>query len=282
MINWNGISDWDASIRKVPLEYNGTKSNAWSVQREDWIKEDLGENTTTGPVWNEVGVVSDNYLLIPNTKVVELAKNISEMSQYNWEPDKTFWNGRQFMYSLVSKDCTEEVSIGDDIALGMMFWNSYDGSTALQFKLYLQRLVCLNGMVSNDIFSSYKFKHTERSEGYEDEIIEASKIINSSNDNIRYFVNGLRLLDNTELNMEVLSHIREQYLTQIPVSLFGTIMDKLLNYRPNGKPTVYDLLNSSTNILWHKKKQTKADFDHNSYIVDKLINYANDSSGIVR
>ena len=74
---------WDASIRKVPLEYNGTKSNAWSVQREDWIEEDKGETIVNAPIWKEVGVVSDNYLLIPNTKVVKLAEDISATSQYN-------------------------------------------------------------------------------------------------------------------------------------------------------------------------------------------------------
>ena len=45
-------------------------------------------------------------------------------------------------------------------------------------------------------------------------------------------------------------------------------------------PTTYDLLNSGTNILWHKQKQTKSDFDHNSYIVDGLVKYANKKYGV--
>ena len=61
-----------------------------------------------------------------------------------------------------------------------------------------------------------------------------------------------------EVDMERLAHIRQEYLPDLPVSLFGNIVDKLLNYRPLGKPTAYDLLNSSTNVLWHKKKSTKA------------------------
>ena len=263
----SNIGEWYDPIRKVPLEYNGTKSNAWSVQRED-----LDDNTG----WKEVGVVSNNYLLINNIDVEKLALDVAASSHYTWEKDKVFWNGRQFMYSMIAKDYKEEVSVGDDISLGMMFWNSYDGSTALQFRLFLQRLVCLNGMVSNDVFSSYKFKHDSSSEGYEEDIIEASKIINSSNDNVRYFINALRYLENKEVNMEELEHIRERYVPDLPVSLFGNIIDKLLNYRPMGKPTAYDLLNSSTNVLWHKKKSTKADFDHNAYIVDNLIKYSQD------
>ena len=189
----SNIGEWFDPIRKVPLEYNGTKSNAWSVQRED-----LDDNSG----WKEVGVVSNNYLLINNTDVENLANDIAASSQYEWTKDKVFWNGRQFMYSLVAKDNTTEVSKGDDVALGMMFWNSYDGSTALQFKLYLQRLVCLNGMVSNDIFNSYRFKHDSSSEGYNEEIIEAAKIIDNSEDNIRYFINALRYLERDIIETE--------------------------------------------------------------------------------
>ncbi len=258
------IGNWDDPIRKVPLSDNmGNKSSAWSVQKEDVEKG-----------WNEVGVVSDKYLLVENQQVEKLAHDIAESSGYNFTPDKTFWNGRQFMYSMVAKDYTDEVSVGDDVGLGIMFWNSYDGSTALQFKLYLQRLVCLNGMVSNDIFKSFRFKHDESSENYQEEIIEAAQIIESSRENVRYFINALRYLDKEELDFCKLSTIRQEHLSHVPTTLFGNIVDELLNYRPLGKPTAYDLLNSSTKVLWHKKKSTKADFDHNASIVDSLVNYA--------
>ena len=59
--------------------------------------------------------------------------------------------------------------------------------------------------------------------------------------------------------------------------LADLIVDKLLTYRVQRKPNVYDLLNCSTNVLWHKKKSTKADFDHNAYIVDSLIKYSKNS-----
>ena len=82
-------------------------------------------------------------------------------------------------------------------------------------------------------------------------------------------------MDERELTFEELSMIRESYLNKLPTSLFGNIVDKLLTYRVQGKPNVYDLLNCSTNVLWHKKKSTKADFDHNAYVTDNLIKYIN-------
>ena len=113
--------EWYSPIRKVPLEYMGIKSNAWSVQIE---------HLTDKSEWKEVGVVSDNYLLIDNTKVEQLITDISEASGYQWVKDKVFWNGKQFMYSMVSKDTiADNIKVDDDVALGMMIWNSYDGSS---------------------------------------------------------------------------------------------------------------------------------------------------------
>ena len=48
-----------AEIRKVPLDFQGIKSSAYSVQIQN--KQN----------WNEVGVVSSKYLLIPNDEVRE-------------------------------------------------------------------------------------------------------------------------------------------------------------------------------------------------------------------
>ena len=137
MIN---IANWDTNIRKEPLtSTDGTASAAWSVQREDWIKEDNGETVIESPIWKEVGIVSDKYLLINNKSVVDKIKTIADTSPYDFKTDKIFWNGKQFMYSMITEDLKYDVGKGDDIALGMMIWNSYDGSTALHFKLYLQR-----------------------------------------------------------------------------------------------------------------------------------------------
>lgn len=267
------LPDWYSPIRKVPLEYMGVKSNAWSVQIE---------HLTDKSEWQELGVVSDNYLLIDNTKVEELINDIAAASSYQWEKDKIFWNGKQFMYSMVSRDASKNhsVDVNDDLGLGMMIWNSYDGSTALQFKLYIQRLACLNGMISNDVFKSFRFKHDKNSANYEDEIMEAVKLIQGSDDKIRYVTKALRYMLHEPLDIDKLSLIRNDFLNKLPVSLFGNIVDKLLDYKPMEVLTTYDLLNAGTNVTWHKDKHTKSDFDHNAYIVDNLINYANKKYGV--
>ena len=60
-----------AEIRKVPLDYQGVQSSAYSVQTYDLNKKtDMLE-------WKEVGTVGSNYLLVPNKEVKEMAEEIA-------------------------------------------------------------------------------------------------------------------------------------------------------------------------------------------------------------
>ena len=259
-----------APIRKVPLDYNGIQSSAFSVQMEK-VKE--GEL----PKWNEVGVVGNKYLLIPNKEVNLLADEIANESNLTWEPIRTFFDGRRYFTGRIAKSQTSEVSEGDDVALGMGFWNSYDGSTALSFRLFLVRLVCTNGMMTKDFFSSYRFKHDNTSEDYQEEIIKAANIINNSEEQVEIVMNKFRKMNGMEFNMDALSGIRK-HLPAIPVTTWGRIVDQYLRKHENvvigditNNASYWTFYNACTDILWHDKKPTTASFNHNAYITDQLL-----------
>jgi len=257
-----------APIRKVPLDYNGIQSSAFSVQMEK-VKE--GEL----PKWNEVGVVGNKYLLIPNSEVKQLAHDIATESNLHWEPLKTFFDGRRYFNGMICRSQTSKVAEGDDVALGMGFWNSYDGSTALSFRLFLVRLVCTNGMVTKDFFSSYRFKHDSTSEDYQDEILGAANIINNSEEQVEVLMNKFRKMNEKEFNLDNLSMIRKN-LPAIPVTTWGKIVDQYLRKHQNteiqdSNNTYWTFYNACTDILWHDKKPTVASFNHNAYITDQLL-----------
>ena len=130
-------------IRKVPLDFEGIRSSAFAVQRKH---EDIKGRQS----WKEAGVVGSNYLLVPNSDVRDLAQQIATESNMEWEFSREFFDGRRFGYFMQCKSDTSEVTEGDDVALGMGFWNSYDGSTSLQFRTFLVRLLCTNGMITKD------------------------------------------------------------------------------------------------------------------------------------
>ena len=257
-----------APIRKVPLDYNGIQSSAFSVQMEK-VKE--GEL----PKWNEVGVVGNKYLLIPNKEVNLLADEIANESNLTWEPIRTFFDGRRYFNARICKSQTSEVSKGDDVALGMGFWNSYDGSTALSFRLFLVRLVCTNGMVTKDFFSSYRFKHDNTSENYQEEIIKAANIINNSEEQVEVIMNKFRKMNDMDFNLDKLSMIRKN-LPAIPVTTWGKIVDQYLRKHEDtaiqeSHNSYWTFYNACTDVLWHDKKPTTASFTHNAYITDQLL-----------
>ena len=77
-----------------------------------------------------------------------LADDIVTSAAIDFELDKEFCNGKNFMLSYRAKDpIAKDPEIGD-LNLGIQFWNSYDGSRSFGFSLMLYRLVCLNGMMS--------------------------------------------------------------------------------------------------------------------------------------
>ena len=261
-------------IRKVPLDYQGITSSAFAVQRKE-IKNN--KDGTGREKWVECGVVGQKYLLIPNSEVKEMADTISNLCDAEFEPAKEFFDGRRYFYGLVSKTLTTEICEGDDVALGLGFWNSYDGSTALKMRMFLMRLVCTNGMMTNDHFNSYRFKHDHTSEGYEDEMMQVVDIINGCGDSVEKIARNFRAMTNLEMDLDALKIARKS-IPALPTTTWGKITDRYLEGYVNDddnsaltKNTMWDFYNACTDVLWHEKKPTVASFNHNAYVTDSLL-----------
>mgnify|MGYP003131460389 CR=1 FL=1 len=250
-------------VRKVPLFYGGVQSNAFSVQIE---QEDNRINR-----WKEVGNVSNNYLLVPNEEVKDMANDVITDTGLDWEPLKRFWDGKRYMDSYICKSETTAVKPGDDVGLGISFWNSYDGSTALSFRLFMVRLLCTNGMLSKHFFHTYRFKHDKSNENYYKEITNVSDIIANSGDKVADMTRNLTKLDEMGFGVSTMAELREEKLSEIPVTLWGKIVDRYLNKYVGG--SCWDFLNAGTDVLWHEKKPTMATFNHNTYFVDGMMSY---------
>ena len=252
-------------IRKVPLDYEGITSSAFAVQRQDTLPKG-------GTKWVECGVVGQNYLLIPNADVKEMALSIADECNADFKEAKTFFDGRRYFYGLVSNTHTVEIEEGDDVALGLGFWNSYDGSTALKMRMFLMRLVCTNGMMTNDHFSSYRFRHDALSEGYRDEMIKVVDTINGCGDSVEKIAKNFRAMTNLEMDLDALGTARTS-IPALPTTTWGKVTDRYLeSYHNEEKNTMWDFYNACTDVLWHEKKTTVASFQHNAYVTDNLIN----------
>ena len=260
-------------IRKVPLDYNGISSSAFAVQME---QPETGENF---PYWKEVGVVGNSYMLLPNEEVKKAANQVAEECDLNFTFDRVFFNGRSYAYSMKSDHVCGEIAEGDDVALGIQFWNSYDGSKSFGFSMLLYRLICTNGMMSKDYFNTYRFKHEPKNENWEESLEQVVTNINNlsnGSQKVDDFVKNLRSLNDLHVTTDELGRIRHNHLKDIPVQLWGNIVDRFTNPENNNSGDVetyhtgWQLLNSATDLLWHKKNPTISSYNQNQIIVDGL------------
>lgn len=164
------MSGLDYSAKKVPLYLaDGTKlENHFGVAKSD------------NPA-NILGVVGNQYHAVSNRDAFAVAENIVEQGYANYEvggPSMKSQNALDYAKSfLVLKG--DDFKIEDDLFNSfVVFNNSFDGSTGVQYQVICQRVVCLNGMVrylgGKDSQLKIKIQHTESAK---ERIKTANKII---------------------------------------------------------------------------------------------------------
>jgi hypothetical protein len=223
--------------------------------------------------WDEVGVVSSNYLLVHNSKVKDVVDQIAIRSRIgDWKPRKTWFDGRRFVYALTSDSITAEVAPGDIVRFGLIGYNSYDGSRALTIGTYAEHLVCANGMTSDLFFARFTFRHQQGNVNWHEETERAFlAVMPGSRARLTRFASTLLKLKQRELTMPDLQSIREKHLAEINVSGWGRIMDQYLSHEAH---TAFGLLDACTSTFWHNPKQANADFRNNSYATDGMLSFA--------
>ena len=69
--------------------------------------------------------------------------------------------------------------------------------------------------------------------------------------------------------MDVIGDIRHNHLQEIPVSIWGQIVDRFTRTSVEDY-SGWDLLNASTDLLWHKENPTVTTYGQNAAIVAGL------------
>lgn len=254
-----------AQIEVTPLfSKDGMKSQGKSVRIRD-------EEEKTG--WNEIGVVSPNYLLVNNSQVRDVVHNIADRSKVGeWKLRKQFFDGRRFMYGITTDNIIAEVTPGDLVRFGLIGYNSYDGSHTLSVGMYAEHLVCSNGMTSEMYFARFTFRHNQGNIDWSEQTEKAfALLLPTSRTRLTRFANALHSLKQKQLAMTDLKTIREAHLKDLSPSLFGKVIDRYLIHEEH---TAFGLMDACTRVFWHSEKQTFTDLRNNSLSTDGLIAYA--------
>jgi len=112
-------------------------------------------------VRKEVGIVSQDYALVPNNKAYQVALDIMGRSSLKFEPEGCAFDGRRYRqrWVVAEPEHRGEVKPGDFVSLGLDVVNSYDGSTMFGLNFIAQRLTCSNGMVVDFALGGFRFRH---------------------------------------------------------------------------------------------------------------------------
>jgi hypothetical protein len=253
-----------APIEKVPLlTHDGMRSRGFTVRLED---------DTASAGWKEVGIVSEDYLLVPNSQVRDMAREITDRTDLSWHESKTFFDGKRFVHALTTHadTLTVRVAPNDVLSLGLLFENSYDGSRRLAVSLYANRIVCSNGLIVPQFFSRLRFKHTTASLGWEEETERALAVISSAGVGLRQFADMAKRLSDTYFGTKEMEMVRRRGLSRLPVGLWGKVIDRYLLHEDQH---AWGFLNAGTNVVWHNEKGTVQDFNHNELITSALIEF---------
>ena len=220
--------------------------------------------------WRDMGVVSENYLLLTNKEVRGLALDIASESMFEFEESRIFWDGARFAHVIDFTDTREEIDEGDEVGLSLITRTSYDRSWKFEAALMGKRFLCDNGMLSGEFFARVSFKHSGEEGRWKELVRQGFSIITDADMNMQKFVRGLRLLKQTRITDGIL---RKVWFHQF--SLGDSNTGKVINrYLSSEEPTLYGLLNAGSYVFWHNQKMTGADFKNNDSFTTKLLEYA--------
>lgn len=261
----NNISPFVPILKTKTYSENSGNHTGYAVEIED-------PDSETG--YKHVGNVSANYLLLSNEEVRTLAVEIAHQSGMPFKESRIFWDGARFCHIIDFPDTSEVVEEGDEVGLSLVTRSSYDKSWRYECALMGKRFVCDNGALSGEFFARVSFKHLQaqeaEQEGWKEIVREGLAVIDQAPDNLHRFVQGLRLLKRAEMSDQKLRDVWRLF-PGIGDSIMGKVMSRYVQHE---EPTLYGLMNAATNVFWHNRKMTSADFAHNDAFTTGLLNYA--------
>ena len=264
-----------APIRTEPMVVDGKPSGYRMVQIETEHRNTETDMPFT--TWDDVSKpVSNNYLLVENSDVRNIVEDLTSKTTWSWDSEpKTFFDGKRFMITRTTEEIQSDVDVGDAVSLGIGAWNSYDGSKAFSLFMFINRLICTNGMMSKDMFNTFRFKHTLKNVEWKDEAEKAFRYIQNGPEKLKEWTNTAKNLLNP-IDMSSLEDIRKNHINDLPVTTYGKIMDKFWN---NEEKTGWGFLNAGADILWHNETPTVSMYEQNALFTDAMLGYSSSQLG---
>jgi hypothetical protein len=192
--------------------------------------------------------VSRDYLLIPNKQANDIALDVITRTGLNFEEGRSIWTGKTFSRRWIIPSIQAEVAPGDLIALAIDLHNSYDKTTTFGLAFNLQRLVCSNGMIVDQHFGFFRFRHINGNGEFQKELDEACDQIQGMTQNIHSILPRFQRFQQS-LGSGRMLQICSDLVTGhgFPGSRIGDVLN-VTRSEMKGDPTYWDLYNGFTKV----------------------------------
>ena len=135
----------------------------------------------------QVGYVSEDYKLVPNSAVAEVANDVLLKTGFGFDDHQILFDGKRFRQRFILHEHSGEVKPGDVVKVVVDAINSYDGSTKFGLEFNALRLACENGMMLSFMLGGFRFKHWgDRS--FDQELKDAARQIGNVGNRLHFLM----------------------------------------------------------------------------------------------
>tara|TARA_B100001093_G_scaffold28433_1_gene24893 strand:+ start:28 stop:876 length:849 start_codon:yes stop_codon:yes gene_type:complete len=153
------LNDWDFPVQEMDLWATSNLEGVPDIEVPRHIQRAIVRTDT-----NQVlGTVGKSYKIEKHEDVISSifdAVNNANISKDYTSNIQVYDNGAKMKGSIMFNDMVIEPSVGDYIKFQVLFYNSYDGSWAVQQSAMGYRLFCKNGCADKDTIAKTVAKHT--------------------------------------------------------------------------------------------------------------------------
>jgi hypothetical protein len=192
----------------------------------------------------EVGVVSEDYQLIPNRIARDVALDILTRSGLSFEERSLAFDGRRYRQRWVIPEFSVEPKLGDFVRLGLDVVNSYDGTTPFSLSFIAERLQCLNGMVVDFILGAFRFRHWGENGRFKEELETAVSTLTMLGENSEKLLPGMKRMVETKIDRPTIQGTFKEL--ELKDNLIAPVFMKI-----DGE-TEWDFYNAFTRVLSEK------------------------------
>jgi hypothetical protein len=252
------FSDPFAAVEIQPLQVAGETVPTRVAVR---IKSDEGP-------FSVAGIVGRDYQLLSNRKVRDIAEDIMSRCPSTlggFRGLKTLFDGKRYVDYFASNQPIISLHNGraTDLKLGLMVWNSYDGTRKVGFEIFALNPFCTNQYHSRNRFGFFAWRH-QPGEAAKIDVDDALQNISNGIQNIVRAAPLMEEMKHTPLSLPLILDIKAG--TKMPQSRWGDVLDEL----KAEEATKWGIYQAMTNVASHKLNGLSA-IDIGSSITDHFL-----------